>query len=109
MSVASGNWYRWQDNCLLLNCRIQPRAGKDGFAEVLGEQIKIRISAPPTDGKANTHLIKFLAGEFAVPQKNISIIKGESSRQKQIRICHPGRLPALSGLALPASTTRESD
>ena len=64
----------------------------------MGDQIKLRISAAPVDGKANAHLIKFLAQEFSVPQHNIRIIKGESSRQKQISITNPGRLPAIDGL-----------
>lgn len=106
MPADSAAWFRWQDDCLILNCRIQPRAGKDSFAEVLGDQIKVRITAPPVDGKANAHLIKFLASEFAVPQQNISIIKGESNRQKLISICHPRRLPALNGLQMSQTTNR---
>ncbi|MDO9475723.1 MAG: DUF167 family protein [Pseudohongiella sp.] len=91
-------WYRWQGDQLILNCKIQPRGGKDAFGEQLGDQIKLRISAPPVDGKANAHLIRFLASEFAVPQQNISIIRGESSKQKQISISKPGRLPDLADL-----------
>lgn len=98
MNADNTRWYRWQDNCLILNCRVQPRGGKDGFGELMGDQIKLRISAAPVDGKANAHLIKFLAQEFSVPQHNIRIIKGESSRQKQISITNPGRLPAIDGL-----------
>lgn len=98
MNTDNTHWYHWQDNCLILHCRVQPRSGKDGFGETIGDQIKLRISAPPVDGKANAHLIKFLAHEFSVPQHNIRIIKGESSRQKHISILNPGRLPDLDGL-----------
>jgi uncharacterized protein len=106
MSERTPSWYRWHNSCLILNCRVQPRGGRDSFGEAHGDQIKVRISAPPVDGKANAHLIKFLAGEFAVPQQNISIIKGESNRQKQISICNPGRLPDLAGLVLPPDPSR---
>lgn len=104
MPDGTALWYRWQNNCLILNCRIQPRGGKDAFGEIHGDQIKLRISAPPVDGKANAHLIKFLASEFAVPQQNISIIKGESNKQKLISICSPARLPVIAGLQLPPET-----
>ncbi|TFH75378.1 YggU family protein [Gammaproteobacteria bacterium LSUCC0112] len=100
---GSARWYRWQGDTLILYCKIQTRAGKDAFGELLGDQIKLRISAAPVDGKANAHLIKFLANEFAVPQHNISIIKGESSKQKQISISKPGRLPELADLKPAAS------
>ena len=99
MSTNKPAWYYWQDDCLILNCRVQPRGGKDGFGDIMGDQIKLRISAPPVDGKANAHLIKFLAHEFSVPQQNIRIIRGESGRQKQISILNPGRLPAIDGLS----------
>lgn len=106
MAADAASWFRWQNGCLILNCRVQPRGGQDAFGDVHGDQLKLRISAPPVDGKANQHLIKFLAGEFAVPQQNISIIKGESNKQKQISICNPGRLPALAGLELPTASHR---
>lgn len=99
MNTDNTHWYHWQDNCLILNCRVQPRGGKDEFGEQMAGQIKLRISAAPVDGKANAHLIKFLAHEFDVPQHNIRIIKGESSRQKQISIINPGRLPDIDGLS----------
>lgn len=102
MTDAEALWYRWQDDCLILHCWIQPRGGRDAFGEVIGDQIKLRISAPPVDGKANAHLIKFLASEFSVPQQHVSIIKGESSRQKQISIRNPGRIP--TALPLPRNT-----
>lgn len=50
---------------------------------------------------ANAHLIQFLASEFAVPQQHVSIIKGESNRQKQISRLKPARLPELAGLVAP--------
>jgi uncharacterized protein len=97
-------YLHWQDDCLLLNCRLQPRASQNGFAGLVGNQLKIRITAAPVDGKANAHLIKFLAGEFAVSRQNITIIKGESSRQKLISIRAPGQIPVT--LPLPASPAK---
>jgi uncharacterized protein (TIGR00251 family) len=88
-------FFHWQDGDLVLNVRVQPRAASDGFAEPMGEQIKLRITAPPVDGKANRHLIAFLASTFKVAKSNISIISGENGRNKRIKIHQPTRLPAI--------------
>lgn len=86
-------YYRWQGDALVLFCRVQPKASKDSFGDVLDDSIKIFISAPPTDGKANRHLIKFLSRQFKTPQSNILIESGEKGRNKRVRVGAPGRLP----------------
>ena len=86
-------FYKWQDGDLILNVRVQPRASSDTFAETLGDRIKIRITAPPVDGKANKHLVGFLAKTFKIAQSNISIIAGETGRNKQLQIKKPQCLP----------------
>lgn len=87
------SFYEWRGNDLLLNVRIQPRASRDGFAEVLDDRIKIRITAPPVDGKANKHLTVFLAGLFGVSRARVSILSGETGRNKRILIQQPLKLP----------------
>lgn len=86
-----------------MNCRLQPKAARDDFSEVLDSQIKIRITAPPVDGKANQHLIKFLAKQFKVPQNRVIIMSGENSRQKRIKIVRPQRLPEALQMEAPSS------
>ncbi len=87
-------FYQWQDKDLIIDARIQPKASKDSFAEVLDKRIKIRITAPPVDGKANKHLIAFLAKQFKVAKSGVVILSGESGRNKRIRIIQPKQLPA---------------
>ena len=87
------SYYRWQDEDLLLSCHLQPKASKDEFCGLHGDSLKIRITAPPVDGKANAHLIKFLAKQFGVAKGAITIVSGELGRQKRIRVAAPGRLP----------------
>jgi hypothetical protein len=93
-------FYRWDkneksgDKTLHLFLKIQPNSSKDEFTEILDERIKVRITAPPVDGKANKHLIKFLAKVFKVPKGNISIKNGETSRNKHLLILNPQQLPA---------------
>lgn len=87
------DWYRWDQDDLLLRLRVQPRASRDGFAGPLGDRLKVRITAPPVDGEANAHLIRFLAKAFGVPQGQIQILSGEGSRNKDIRIQAPKKIP----------------
>ena len=88
-------FFQWQGDDLLLNVRVQPRAARDGFAETLGDRIKLRITAAPVDGKANTHLIAFIARTFKVAKANVSIISGETGRNKRIKVHQPTRLPEI--------------
>jgi len=88
-------FYQWQRDDLLINIRIQPRASSDGFAETLGEQVKLRITEPPVDGQANSHLIAFLAKTFKVARTDISIVSGVKSRSKRVRIHRPRKLPEI--------------
>ncbi|OGI44720.1 MAG: YggU family protein [Candidatus Muproteobacteria bacterium RIFCSPHIGHO2_01_FULL_65_16] len=87
-------WFRWDGPDLVLQAQIQPRAGRDEAAEVLGDRIKIRVTAPPAAGAANARLAAFLAREFGVPQNRVLLERGLSGRRKQVRIKAPRRLPA---------------
>jgi uncharacterized protein len=86
-------FYQWRNGDLLLDLRIQPRASSNGFAEVLGDRIKLRITAPPVDGKANKHLSALLADIFGVSRAHVSILSGETGRNKRILIEQPVKLP----------------
>jgi len=86
-------FYEWQHDDLLLRIKVQPKASKDEFCEIMGERLKIRITAPPVDGKANQHLIKFLAKQFKVSKSQIELMSGETSREKRFRISSPRLIP----------------
>ncbi|RGP52868.1 DUF167 family protein [Pseudomonas abyssi] len=92
------SFYHWQDDDLLLDCHLQPGAKRAEFAGQHGERLKIRISAPPVDGKANDALIRFLADAFAVSRQQVSLLSGQNSRQKRLRIQTPRQLPAELGI-----------
>ncbi|MBK1648699.1 DUF167 family protein [Rhabdochromatium marinum] len=88
------DWYQWQGGDVILRVRVQPRARRDGFAEPLGEAIKLQLRAPPVDGKANASLIAFLAKAFGVSRAEVTLLSGEHSRTKRLRIQAPQALPA---------------
>lgn len=86
------SYFRWDGADLLLDCHLQPKASKDEFAGLHGERLKIRISAPPIDGRANAQLLAFIAKAFGVAKSQVSLDSGDSSRQKRVRIQAPRQL-----------------
>ena len=55
--MQANNWFRWESDDLLLSLRVQPRASQDEFVGPHGDHFKVRITAPPVEGKANAHLV----------------------------------------------------
>jgi uncharacterized protein (TIGR00251 family) len=86
-------WYSWQGTALILNVRVQPRASRDEIVGIHGEQLKIRLTAPPVDGKANQTLLKFLAKFSGVLTRQVTLLSGDSGRDKRVRIDQPRHLP----------------
>lgn len=72
---------------------LQPKASKDQIVGLHNDELKISITAPPIDGKANAHLLKFLSKAFKVAKSEIQLEKGELSRHKQVFIPSPKTLP----------------
>jgi hypothetical protein len=77
---------------LLLDVRVQPRASRSEFAGLFGERLRIRLQAPPVDGRANAALVEFLADAFDVPRSHVTIERGLSGRDKTVRIRGAGPL-----------------
>ncbi|MFT6984254.1 MAG: hypothetical protein ACJAT7_000040 [Psychromonas sp.] len=80
---------------LLLRLVLQPKASRDQFVGLLGDELKIAITAPPIDGKANAHLVKFLSKQFKVPKSAVTVEKGLLNRHKRVRITSPKQMPAF--------------
>ena len=89
----SASWYRWEGSDLILHLRIQPRAAHDEIAGPLGNTLKIRLTAPPVDGKANERLRKFLSEQCGVAKSQVTVLSGDTSRDKRVRIASPRILP----------------
>jgi uncharacterized protein len=67
--------------------RVQPRASRNAIAGVMGEAVKLALTAPPVDGKANQAVIEFLSDLFGVAKSSIAIVSGEMGRNKRIAVC----------------------
>jgi uncharacterized protein (TIGR00251 family) len=75
-----------QNGHVTFKVRVVPRASKNQIVGVEGDAVKIRLAAPPVEGKANEALVKFLAALLDLPRSSIEIVAGQSSRNKVIRI-----------------------
>jgi hypothetical protein len=69
-----------------LSVRVQPRASRNEVAGLVGDTLKIRLTAPPVEGAANDACLAFLAKLFDLPPSRLAIIQGARSRTKVIRI-----------------------
>ncbi|WP_462320205.1 DUF167 domain-containing protein [Halochromatium sp.] len=94
--MTTANWYRWDGNDLLLRLRIQPRAGRTAFAEPFGDALKVKLKAPPVDGRANAELLRFIAERFGVSRSAVELVSGQQSRTKQLRVKSPRDLALVS-------------
>ncbi len=79
-------WYRLQGEILTLTLHIQPGAKRSEIAGLHGEALKIRLAAPPIDGRANEALLKFIAQLFEVPLRQVELKQGGQSRHKVIQV-----------------------
>ena len=87
-------WLTADGQGVTLRLHIQPGAKKTEVVGLHGEALKIRLAAPPVDGKANACLIAFLADRLGVARSAISLVSGETSRAKRVHV---------SGLAATAA------
>ncbi|QGM81420.1 DUF167 family protein YggU [Otariodibacter oris] len=72
---------------------LQPKSSRDQIVGLHDNELKIAITAPPIDGKANAHLLKYLSKLFKVPKSSIVLEKGELQRHKQIFVPEPKVIP----------------
>jgi uncharacterized protein len=79
--------------------RVVPRASKSEIVGDVEGSLKVRISAPPVDGAANEEVVKVLAKAFAVAKSNVTIVSGETSKTKRVRVigATPEQLRQLAG------------
>lgn len=71
---------------IVLNIYVQPKSSKNEISGIHNNALKIRITAPPSDNKANQMCLKFLAKQLNLPKSNLELISGKTGRNKQIFI-----------------------
>jgi uncharacterized protein (TIGR00251 family) len=81
------DWYRVAaDGRITLTLHIQPGARKTEFAGLHGDALKIRLAAPPVDGKANEALVRFVAEALSLPKSAVNLKSGQTSRRKVLEV-----------------------
>ncbi len=86
---------RLEQGRLYLSLYLQPKASRDQFLGLHGEELRVAITAPPVDGKANAHLLKWLAKQCRVAKSQVVLLTGESSRHKKLLIESPREIPPM--------------
>ena len=71
---------------VVIKVKLLPRSSRNHIADKEEDRYKIKVTAPPVDGKANEALIKLLAKKLGIPGRDIEILSGHTSRLKTIRI-----------------------
>ena len=79
-------WYRRNGDVLTLTLHVQPGAKRTEVAGLHGMALKIRLAAPPVEGRANEALLKFIAESFGVPLRQVELKQGGQSRHKVVAI-----------------------
>jgi len=84
MSVPA--FIRIQTDGILLALKVQPRASSDEIGEPLGNELRIRVTAPPVDAAANEALVRLLAGTLGCPRSHVQLVRGQTSRHKVVKV-----------------------
>lgn len=71
---------------ILLKIKVEPRSSKSEVVGPYGDGLKVKLTSPPVEGKANKELIEVLAKKFGISKKNVEIIAGQSSKHKTVKL-----------------------
>lgn len=77
---------RVQADGVLLSVKLQPRASANEIGEALGNELRIKVTAPPVDAAANEALLKVLAQQLHCPRNRVDIVRGHTSRHKTVML-----------------------
>ena len=77
---------RAQADGVLLSVKLQPRASANEIGEALGNELRVKVTAPPVDAAANEALLKVLAQQLHCPRNRVDIIRGHTSRHKTVML-----------------------
>ena len=80
------NFLRAQPDGVLLSVKLQPRASANEIGEPLGNELRIKVTAPPVDAAANEALIRLLAEKLDCARNRIELVRGHKSRHKIVKL-----------------------
>ncbi|SRR6266481_320548 len=77
---------RAESDGVTLSVKLQPRASANEIGEPLGNELRIKVTAPPVDSAANEALVRFLAERLDCPRNRIELVRGNTSRHKLLKL-----------------------
>jgi hypothetical protein len=84
--VPPATFLRETSGGTLLSVKLQPRASNNEIGAPLGDELKIKVTAPPVDAAANQALVEFLAEKLDCPRGRVELIRGQTSRHKTVKL-----------------------
>ena len=97
--VTTPNFIQVQPDGILLSVKVQPRASTNEIGQPLGNELRIRVTAPPVDSAANEALVRLLAEKLRCPRSKVELVRGATLRHKIVK---------LHGLSVEAVAARLS-
>ena len=84
--MSAPGYLRAHGDDLFLSVKLQPRASRNEIGEALGNELRIKVTAPPVDAAANDALIRLLAARLDCPRNKVELIRGHASRHKLVKL-----------------------
>ncbi len=81
------------DDGIVVSVRVVPGARRSALAGAEGGRLRIRLAAPPVEGRANEELLRFVAARFGVRRRQVALVRGERSREKAVAVAGIDRPP----------------
>ncbi len=79
-------YLRSQGRDVFLSVKVQPRASRNELGGLHGSELKLAVTAPPVDSAANQAVVEFLAAALGLPRRNVTLVRGQTSRHKVLRL-----------------------
>lgn len=84
---------RKSDNSYLIECSVIPKSREEKIVGIVADTLKVKLTAAPTDGKANKQLLKLLAKSFEIRVADITLVRGSTNRHKTVSVPIDAKLP----------------
>lgn len=80
------SFIKTQSDGVLLSVKVQPRASRNEIGKPLGDELRIKVTAPPVDSAANAAVVKLLAKQLGIGRNSVELVRGQSSRHKMFKL-----------------------
>jgi uncharacterized protein (TIGR00251 family) len=84
--MSTPAFLRVQADGILLSIKLQPRAAANEVVDPLGNELRMKVTAPPVDAAANQALVKLVAAILDCPRNRVELVRGHASRHKVIKV-----------------------